>query len=387
MSDFFSELMKSVDSLTEEQMLQLLSALEVKKAGTSKGKTDEKVENIPMACTGCGSIAIIKKGMTKTGNQIYKCKDCNKKFSSNTGTALFRTKLSASQWKGLLLGIVQNLTAKQIAEMIDCTEKTVLNNKHKLCELLRQEFGEQDNLSTIIECDEKYAPLSFKGKRDPKFFVYTLGRLPRHHRTRQEKIEYLMTNGLWQELQGDQVKLEELLASSNVHKRGISNEQVCIVTCRDRNGGTFIRPICIGRPESEDIAKALNDRIPYDAVLVTDSHNAYISFVEKEHIHHEQIPPGKHTKGAYNLAQVNAMHSKIENMFFINPARSPATKYLDLYLMLFYWLEKNKALTDSDKVTKLLEIATDDIDEPINQVDLTKRPLDFNTKGLIPTKV
>lgn len=81
-------------------------------------------------------------------------------------------------------------------------------NKQKVCTLLKEKFGQQDSFVDITECDEYYATLSFKGKRDPKFFIETLGRLPRHNRTYQEKVEYLMKHGYWQRLQQNPVRLE-----------------------------------------------------------------------------------------------------------------------------------------------------------------------------------
>ena len=47
----------------------------------------------------------------------------------------------------------------------------------------------------IVECDEYYTTVSFKGKRDPAFFINVLGRMPRHHMTLEEKMDYL--SNLW----------------------------------------------------------------------------------------------------------------------------------------------------------------------------------------------
>ena len=70
MSDFFGELMESIDSLTEEQVNALLSKLEVKRAGSRKVQEESKDEQEPMACPHCGSIAIKKHGR-KSGRQRY----------------------------------------------------------------------------------------------------------------------------------------------------------------------------------------------------------------------------------------------------------------------------------------------------------------------------
>ena len=45
--------------------------------------------------------------------------------------------------------------------------------------------------------------------------------------------------------------------------------------------------------------------------MVTDSHAAYPAFAESEKIQLEQIEPGKHSKGAYNLGRINAEHAKL----------------------------------------------------------------------------
>lgn len=41
------------------------------------------------------------------------------------------------------------------------------------------------------EADGKYLRVSFKGCKDKDWFIDKLGRLPRHHRSRAERIDYL----------------------------------------------------------------------------------------------------------------------------------------------------------------------------------------------------
>ena len=76
MSDFFGELMESIDSLTEEQVNALLSKLEVKRAGSQKIQEESKDEQAPMACPHCGSIAIKKHGR-KSGRQRCRGISCH----------------------------------------------------------------------------------------------------------------------------------------------------------------------------------------------------------------------------------------------------------------------------------------------------------------------
>ena len=387
MSDFFGELMESIDSLTEEQVNALLSKLEVKRAGSQKIQEESKDEQEPMACPHCGSIAIKKHGR-KSGRQRYYCKDCHKTFVETSNCIQYRSRLTPARWRGLLLGMVQNLSLSQIADIIGVSIATVWQNRQKVCMALQEAFGLQDKFIDIAECDEYYMTVSFKGKRDPAFFIYTLGRMPRHHMTYEEKVYYLKKHGFWDELQKDPVHLEALLSSGNTYKRGISNDQTCILTCKDRNGNLFITPACVGRLETADVIKSLQGRFASDAILVTDSHSAYSGFAESEHIQLEQIEADKHSKGAYNLGRINALHSSLSAYYPKSAERAPATKYLDLSLMLFWWLEKNGQLSSADKVDKLYELISDEINiSGTDYKSITSRELILNTKGLFPNKV
>jgi len=46
-----------------------------------------------LCCVYCGSIDICKNGRDKNGRQIYKCKDCEKHFTFNPKTAVYRREI------------------------------------------------------------------------------------------------------------------------------------------------------------------------------------------------------------------------------------------------------------------------------------------------------
>lgn len=132
----------------------------------------------------------------------------------------------------------------------------------------------QDKFIDIAERDEYYTTLSFKGKRAPSFFINTLKRMPRHHRTYEEKVKHLMENGFWAKLQADPERLAMLLGSTDSYLRGISNNQTCILTCKDRNENLYVNPVSIGRLETADVKKHLSGGFAPDAIMVTDSHTS-----------------------------------------------------------------------------------------------------------------
>ena len=72
MADFFNEIMDDIDKLTEDQISQLMAALEVKRTGSQTIKDSIKDDDgTPMACPHCGSISIKKHGKID-GRQRYK---------------------------------------------------------------------------------------------------------------------------------------------------------------------------------------------------------------------------------------------------------------------------------------------------------------------------
>ena len=388
MADFFEEMLADIDKLSDEQVSQLMAALEVKRTGSQIIKDNIKEdEGTPMACPHCGSISIKKHGKID-GRQRYKCKDCGKTFCETSQTLMYHSRLAPAQWKGLLLGMVQNLPLQAIADTIGTSVPTVWHNRHKVCLALEEIYKEQSEFIDIAECDEFYIPVSFKGKRDPAFFIDVLDRMPRHHRTYEEKVEYLKKNGLWDRLKSEPERLERLLESGNSYKKGISNDQTCVLTCKDRSGHFTIDPVSVGRLETNDLTKNLSGKFASDAILVTDSHSAYQGFARTEHIQLEQIESGKHSKGAYNLGRINAIHSKLSAFYPEQEERAPATKYLGLQLKLFWWLEVNGTLGTQEKVDKLYDIMASKTN--ITGADYTSiinRELTINTKGCFPTKV
>lgn len=123
MADFFKEILTDIDKLSDEQVNQLMAALEVKRAGgqTTKDSIKENDE-IPLACPHCGSISLKRHGKAG-GRQRYRCKDCCKTFCETSQTLMYHSRLAPAQWKGLLLGMVQNLPLQAIADTIAKTIK------------------------------------------------------------------------------------------------------------------------------------------------------------------------------------------------------------------------------------------------------------------------
>ena len=408
MADIFSyeDMLKALEKLTPEQRRELFTQLEVIELGDSK--TDDKKDigshikkdedgiwrygGTVIACKKCGSVALIKHG--KNGNvPRFRCKDCGATVSVADKTIRYRSRMDDAQWTEILRGMVENLSLSKIAANTGVSVPTAWKAEKKVHMLIAKIFQQQDSFVDIAECDEYSVHMSFKGKRDPAFFVRRLGRMPRHHRTRAEKIEYLQKAGLWDELSRDPEQLELLLQSESpgrpstrVYLPGTNRDSVSILTGIDRSSNMVIRPACLGTIETLHIKQILDNHFAADAIMVTDKNNSYDWFAEEQNLHHEKVLAKKHTNGPYSLARVNALHSNLAAYWPDERENLPATKYLDIELAFFWWLEKNKDLSTQEKVQELLGYIKDTYYTAILD-DWQDRPLSLDTKGLIPRVV
>ena len=67
--------------------------------------------------------------------------------------------------------------------------------------------------------------------------------------------------------------------------------------------------------------------------------------------------------------------------------KKPATKYLEFYLILFWWLEKHSELTTAQKVDELYKLFITPTDKIITVKDIRNKPIGIDTKGLVPKYV
>ena len=400
-----AELEDIISSLSSDERKQLFSQLgrqlkQDKKTpqSVSKPKKHTIIQGRIYCCVHCGSSRIKGHGTTSAGNQRFICRDCNKTFTENHGSAIRYSHLDKETWFALLRGFVNDLSDTKLASDNNLSTSTVWLCKQKVCNAIKDMYGYKDLFNGIGEADEYYCRAAFKGKRDAEFFIYTLHRMPRHHRNRAQKIEWLQKNDLYDRLlQEDPDYLEKLLSDDrDKMKRGISNEQICILTLVDENNTLYIEPVSVGRLEKAMAKAKLKQKFTGDKnVLVTDDHNAYSKIMYGTGVKHAIVPANIHKKSKYNLAKVNSVHSTLASFMDKYRGKVYTTKYLDLNLMLFWWLYKYREYSTEEKVQTLYKIMTDDISDleakqrvdQTNYAEIRHREITLDTKGEFPTKL
>lgn len=176
-------------------------------------------------------------------------------------------------------------------------------------------------LSGIVEADEAYFLRSFKGHRGWKNGAPPENRPPRYR-------------------------------GSGAVKRGLSSEQVPVVTALDRVGGLV--EVVLEERRDEEIITALRGAIAPGSLLCSDGHGAYPKLAEETASEHRTIEPFKPTPeqkasglpwrrpGVLTLGRVNGHHSVLKNT--INGIfRGVSTRYLPNYLA---WLRALRGKPD-----------------------------------------
>lgn len=266
----------------------------------------------------------------------------------------------------------------------------------KIYQSIKNIYGYCDTFNNIVEADGKYERISFKGCKDKEMFINNLGRLPRHHRSKAQRIEYLDNAGRYKDLfENNPSLLKEMIYGSQKKMVGrntidIGHQHVCILTAIDRTGNIYVEPATAGTAKSQDVYNKFIGKVTKDAVFVTDDHHSYKMYTRSEGIKHIRVEGGSYVNGAFNLSRVNSLHSAIDRFFGSNEYK-PATKYLDLYLIMFWWLQKNKDLNGKDVGQKLFDIMTGKVSlvERVNMKRITisslvSRELPIDTKGFYP---
>ncbi len=155
----------------------------------------------------------------------------------------------------------------------------------------------ETKLEGVVEADETFLPLSFKGHH--KNF-----KLPRLAKRRAEPAT----------------------------KRGLSKEQVC-VTCGVNLDGKAISKISnLGKPTLKNLEQVLEDKIEKDSILVTYSFRAYSKIANDMSLTHIKIPKKKHKVGMFNIQMINNYHSRLKSML-IHCFKGVSTKYLNNHLV------------------------------------------------------
>ena len=259
----------------------------------------------------CGSAAVVKKGKSKNGEQRYLCQDCGRTFGMGSGHILGTSRLPKETWMANAECFVLMLPLRECAGRCHVCLKTAYTMRHRLIECLSAYSPSfKTGRGCGCELDETYFPESFKGNHTKGSFT-----MPRHSRHRGKQV----------------------------HRRGLSREQICVMTGVNDSNETFLQVSGRGILSRKRAMDVLRDRIASASVVATDKASAYVDVLaELEVDAHTAYDSKDPSEGTIN--RINTVHSLLDT--FMKPFKGVSTKHLGTYLAWFKWCRTFMA-TDS----------------------------------------
>ena len=252
---------------------------------------------VPSHCPACQGNRLYRWGR-QAGLQRYRCRACGTTFTALSGTPLARLR-HKDRWLTYGQALIDGLTVRRAAHLCGVDKTTSFRWRHRFLRLPADEKAPR--LVGIVEADETYFPLSFKGQRH----------LPRPPHRRGHAL----------------------------HQRGTGEEQVPVLVLRDRQGATA--DFRLARATAAEEEPVLRRVMAKDAVLCTDGGAALRVAARHAGLAHRAVNLSKGIRvlaGVYHVQNVNAYDSRLKQ--WMARFHGVATKYLANYLGWRRWLER-----------------------------------------------
>ena len=237
-------------------------------------------DNRPYQCPYCHKkTKMIKNGFARS-KQRYLCMDCYHKFTYDSHMITSFLKIDVDEFIEICIDTLTMVPIHKTAARL---------NHHKFLSMLEKYLeSEKIQLSGTIECDETYVLESSSGS--------SLKRRKARHRGEPSRF------------------------------RGMSHEQICIVTTTDRNEHEIFLAVGQFRPTKDIIQDTFKNNITQRSIIYTAGTDCYNSLAECKNCR------------VVHLNVVNHIHSVIKNK--VAQYRGVATKYINRYTVLFVCMRR-----------------------------------------------
>jgi transposase-like protein len=293
----YSKALSAAMSLTIDDREHLYNALrnilfpnKIPASGLSE-RLKERRFHKGLSCPHCLSEQICRHGAYRE-RQRYRCKDCRKTFNDATGTPLAGTHLE-NKWMDYIECMVEGLALRKISDKLEISLTTAFTWRHKILNALKR--MEKVNFKGVLEVDETHLLESRKGDRN------ITDRAPRER-------------------------------GGKSSKRGISNDQDCILVARDRTGQTHAQLACRGRISLQQAKLVLDGALEEVTVLCSDAHGTWKAFARDGDINHVVLNASKKRRvsDVYHIQNVNSFHGRFKG--WLDRFNGVSSKFLDNYL-------------------------------------------------------
>lgn len=286
----YQQLVASLEGLTDVQFEALLQTLRQRQDA-------DGVQRLIMArmtqegcCPRCQSTNRYKHGI-EFGAQRFRCKDCGKTYTATTGTPFHRLREKTKLLENAAC-MADGLSVRKTAARMDISVQKAFRWRHKFLAFLNQQ--KPSALSGIVEADETFFPVSYKGQRKA---------MPRTPKKRGGKA-----------------------------KDGSGTEKTAVVVAVQRGTQVAFDQV-LERTTGAALSEALRPLLGADAVLSTDGNAAYWTVAERLNVDSGFFVAQYHGKGGngpWHVQSVNRYDASLKS--WMTRFRGVATKYLANYL-------------------------------------------------------
>lgn len=271
-TDEFHVLTAELEKLTPHQRSILVDRLhKIEHIQAVSTLVESRVQGKP-ECPKCGHDRIARWG-SASGLQRYRCAACHTTFNALTGTPLARLR-HKDKWLEFARQMAEGQSVRNSAKVCEVHRNTTFLWRHRFLALPNVQKAQ--SLVGIAEADETYFLESFKGQKKG---------MPREPHKRGSKAS----------------------------KRGLSEEQIPVLICRDRTGSTS--DFVLEKADKTHISAVLKPLLASDAVLCTDSGRALGAAAREIGITHRPINLAAGIKvvgKVYHVQNVNAYGSRLK---------------------------------------------------------------------------
>ena len=283
----YREWLEGLKELTRSQRKTVL--IQLNGEDMREAVVENLEQNLPHQCPHCQSERLGRWGR-QSGLQRLRCRACGKCCNALTGTPLARLRCK-ERWLVYAQALIEGLSIRKAAEQCGVAKTTSFRWRHRFLQVIAE--LKATGLTGIVEADETWFPLSFKGLR----------KLPRpaHHR------------------------------GHAIHQRGTGEDQVPVLVLRDRHGTTTDFKLIAATQTVE--APIIGRVIATDAVLCTDGSASLRAAARQAGITHQALNLSAGVRvlaGVYHIQNVNAYDSRLKT--WMKRFHGVATRYLENYL-------------------------------------------------------
>ena len=286
----YKQLLASLEGLTDTQFAELLQSMRQRQEA-------DGVQRLLMArlaeqggCPHCQSSRMVKHGI-EFNAQRFRCKDCGKTFTATTGTPLHRLRDKSKLLENAAC-MADGLSVRKTAARIDISVQKAFRWRHKFLALLN---GQKPTaLTGIIEADETFFPVSYKGARQG---------MPRQAKKRGGKA-----------------------------KDGSGTDKTTVLVAVQRGTQVAFDQV-LTQGTAQALTEALRPVLGADAVLSTDGNASYWTVAKELKVQSGFFVSNHHGKGGngpWHVQSVNRYDSSLKS--WMTRFRGVATKYLANYL-------------------------------------------------------